>query len=267
MRHRLILCFFCAALSPAASQINVQFPSEDGTQLNALQFEPERSPTPAKPAIVLLHGCSGLTAQNGKMFRRDRDWAERLAAAGFIVVLPDSFGSRGLGSQCAESKRGINPRGRAADAFGTLAYLRARTDIDKGRIFVMGWSNGGSTVLRVAGATHAPQFTRAIAFYPGCKPLLAEGWSPRIPTSILQGVEDDWTPIEPCEALAQRGGNVTLDAFAGAHHDFDAPDQPLRQRQGIPFSKRGDGIVTLGTHESSRQRAIKIVMDLIAQGR
>ena len=37
------------------------------------------------------------------------DTGERLSAAGFLVVLPDSFGSRGLSSQCRSGGREVRP--------------------------------------------------------------------------------------------------------------------------------------------------------------
>src|ERR1051326_5887676 len=47
------------------------------------------------PAIVALHGCGGLAGRSGPVAGRYRDWGERLAAAGFVGLFSDSFGSRG----------------------------------------------------------------------------------------------------------------------------------------------------------------------------
>jgi dienelactone hydrolase len=38
---------------------------------------------------------------------RYRDWGERLAKNGYVVLMPDSNGSRGAGSQCATRSRSI----------------------------------------------------------------------------------------------------------------------------------------------------------------
>jgi hypothetical protein len=46
---------------------------------------------------------------------------------------------------------------RPLDAYGALAYLRTRADIDATRIGLMGWSNGGSATL----ASMAPGISRA----------------------------------------------------------------------------------------------------------
>ncbi|HRK24965.1 MAG TPA: dienelactone hydrolase family protein [Beijerinckiaceae bacterium] len=248
---------------PANAEQSVTFVSRDATTLNARLFQPSGGDG-KRPAIVLMHGCGGLARKDGALFKRHQDWAERFQAAGFVVVLPDSFASRGLASQCSVTNRAINPQKRTGDALGALDFLKARADVDPARIVLMGWSNGGSTVLRVAAlAPETPGFARVIAFYPGCRPLLKHEWRAKVPTAILHGKADDWTPIEPCQELARIGGPVTIDVFEGATHGFDAPDTPLRQRKGLAFSKSGDGNATSGTHGPSRQQAINRVMELL----
>ena len=79
----------------AGAPENVQLARPDGT-LHAMLYRPDgEGPF---PAVVALHGCAGL-GKNG-IAERYRDWAERLANIGFVVLFPDSFGSRGLGPQC-----------------------------------------------------------------------------------------------------------------------------------------------------------------------
>ncbi|MBY0339352.1 MAG: hypothetical protein K2X11_22250, partial [Acetobacteraceae bacterium] len=57
---------------------------------------------PSGPAIVALHGCSGIGGADApiRLGPRERDWAARLTALGHPVLFPDSFGSRGLGEAC-----------------------------------------------------------------------------------------------------------------------------------------------------------------------
>ena len=55
------------------------------------------------------------------------------------------------------------------DAEGALAWLRDRNDVAPGRIFLQGWSNGGSTALNTMIRQGAKGgFRAALAFYPGC---------------------------------------------------------------------------------------------------
>ena len=72
---------------------------------------------------------------------------------------------------------------------------------------LVGWSNGGGTVLFTAARDPSPLaglFARFVAFYPGCRTALNSDWAPSGPLMILVGANDDWTPAPPCEALAKK---------------------------------------------------------------
>ena len=78
------------------------------------------------PAVVAMHGCSGLTTSRGRLTRRHRDWADRLVSNGFVVLLPDSYTSRNLGPQCRHGERAVRPaRERVSDAKAALRYLQS----------------------------------------------------------------------------------------------------------------------------------------------
>jgi dienelactone hydrolase len=207
------------------------------------------------PAVIGLHGCAGMMS-NGRLNARDQDWARRLQGAGFVVVLPDSFGSRGLGSQCAASNRSISTSDRAEDAFAAAAWLAQDSQVNRNRIGVIGWSNGGTTALHVArrGSSQGVTIRQVVAFYPGCRTFADRGFAS--PLTILHGLADDWTPAEPCRKFA----GVRFVGFEGAHHDFDHPSMALRTRQAAFTAAGGPGTVTMGTHAPSRQRAIGTVM-------
>jgi dienelactone hydrolase len=68
----------------------VSIPGPNGVNLDAALVLPEG--TAKAPPVVGLHGCGGPFPS------RDGQWAVLLAQVGHIVLLPDSFGSRGLGS-------------------------------------------------------------------------------------------------------------------------------------------------------------------------
>jgi dienelactone hydrolase len=218
------------------------------------------------PAIVALHGCSGPGAASRELSKRHADWAERLVRAGYVVLMPDSFGSRGAKSLCGTRDRVVRPAERADDARGAAAWLAARPFVERGRIGALGWSNGGSTVLHlVAREGVGAAFAAAVAFYPGCRvPLKQAGWSARIPLLIQHGDADDWTPIAPCRQLAG-SSKVRLIAYPGAFHDFDAPDMKLHVRRGTAYSANGTGVVHMGTHEPSRRAAIDSTLGYFAE--
>lgn len=226
-------------------------------------------------AIVLMHGCAGMTTRSGQPFPRDTDWARRLAALGYLVLQVDSLTPRNETRLCEQgNERRIRPSAeRARDAYAALLFLQARPDVRADRIALMGWSNGGGTVLwalsresraRPSGLKH--DFAAGIAFYPGCRTLSErrEPWQPVAPVLLLVGEADDWTPAPPCQALAQRSDR-RLEAlfYPGAHHDFDAPDMPQRVLRGIGGT--ASGTATIGTHAAAREDALRRVPEFLAR--
>jgi dienelactone hydrolase len=245
----------------------VRLPSYDG-DLDAVLYRPS-GPGPF-PAVVALHGCGGLWRDNGKLSLRHSDWGERLASEGFVVLMPDSYGSRKLGSQCGVKELTVRPsRERVADASAARQWLQARSDVRPDRIALLGWSGGGSTVLAAIRkdrrpADEQPDFARAVAFYPGCRTQSeSSSFMARLPLMMLMGDADDWTPAGPCDYLAKaarsRGEMVDLVVYAGALHDFDHPRLEVKERSGIAFSATGTGKATVGTNPEAREDAIKRV--------
>jgi len=264
-RRLAALAVAAALLAAAQAQANevVHVPSRDGTVLNAVLIRPEGAGP--HPAVILLHGCGGRDARSGALDPRHADWAERLAGAGFVVLLPESFASRGHGPQCTVRDRRILPwRERRADALGARDWLAAQPFVRAEAIALMGWSHGGSTVLAAA---DAPGFAAFVAFYPGCsRALRAAAFAPAAPLLLLIGEADDWTGPEPCRALAERAGlAVTYVGYPGAYHGFDAPGSQVRLRTGLAFTVRGDGTAHVGTDPAARADALARVPSWLAE--
>ncbi len=241
----------------------VHLPSRDGTALDAVLLKPPGHGP--HPAVILLHGCGGRDARSGALDPRHADWAGRLAEAGFVVLLPESFTSRGQGPQCAVRERHILPwRERRADALSARDWLAVQPFVRPEAITLMGWSHGGSTVLATA---DSPGFAGFVAFYPGCsRALRAPTFAPSAPLLLLIGQADDWTPPAPCRALAGRAGPVvTYVGYPGAYHGFDAPDSRVRLRTGLAFTVRGDGTAHVGTDPAARADAIARVPAWLAE--
>src|ERR1700712_968352 len=104
----------------------IEIPQKESGRLKALLFRPEgQGPF---PAVVALHNCTGLSNSAGVVGARYRDWGERLAKNGFAVLMPDSNGSRGIGSQCNVRARSLrNDRERVAYADAARVWLQAQT--------------------------------------------------------------------------------------------------------------------------------------------
>jgi len=253
----------------------VSFPGP-GITLKAEFFRPD-GPGPF-PAVVALHGCGGLYGRKGGLSPRHADWAARLAASGFVVMFPDSFGSRGVGSQCKTRNRQARAsRERVDDAMAAKAYLQTRPDVKPNAVSLLGWSNGGSTVLNTvrtgsaAGSkTTGPDYARAVALYPGCRlQARSDKWHTAIPLLILIGAADDWTPAAPCEALAERavaqGEPVSIRLYPGAYHDFDHPSLRVHKNTGLAFTGSGGNSAHSGTDPAARADVLERVPAFLAR--
>jgi len=265
----------CAALLLCAAAVGaplqaVQFDSldvaADGRPLRLTGYFESPGLARRTPAIVLLHGCSGAWTRSGEMNGRFAAMAALLRGEGYAVLVVDSFAPRGLREICtiAYRDRPVKQRQRSLDAFGALAYLAARADVDAQRIGLIGWSHGGSTTLAVLAENdvRSPRFAAALAFYPGCSASARRGadYAPRTPLAILIGSADDWTPEEKCRALvdglARRGITLDYHVFPGAHHAFDSA-RSVRVRPDIPNTAQGTA--TVGGDAAGRAQAYEVV--------
>ncbi len=255
------LVVIMVVLSCAVRAETVHLPGPDGVILNAELYPAQTKGKTQAPGVVALHGCAGPYPS------RDYDWARRLAAAGHTVLLPDSFGSRGLGSQCGVRNRSVSRATRRQDALTALAWLKARPGVPPGGLVLMGWSDGGTTVLAAGGAQPdlpAGLIRGLIAFYPGCRGYFeSKKWEPAAPMLIMIGESDDWTPAAPCQSLAEKfPGKITIKTYPGAYHDFDAPDLKIRVHAGLASPESGSAHT--GTDPAAREDAIKRVPAFIA---
>lgn len=273
-----------AAMTASAAQAEerVTFHSLDGAlELTGLLQRPAGA-EPA-PAIVMIHGCSGLGTAAGP-FATYRDWRDLFASKGYVTLMVDSAASRGLGQTCTDADlAGRMWRERPGDAYAALAFLQSQTFVIANRIALIGWSQGGGVVLEAVAARGlgrpipppTQDFAAAVAFYPGlcsdksqAKHLgLAPGtWTTAIPLLVLQGAADNWTPAKPCEAFLSaaqaRQAPVALQIYPGAYHSFDAPDMPIHS---VERYRRGDWAPVEGTNEDARANARNRVANFLAE--
>jgi dienelactone hydrolase len=188
------------------------------------------------PAVVMLHGCAGLSHS----FARNpaaSPWVARLAGWGYGVLAVDSASVRGATGRCGQDLDFF----RVADAFGALAYLAQRSDVDAANVFVLGFAAGGIAALSaVEKHDYEPfemptdlQFKAAIAFYPVCVSESAMA----APALVLVGELDDWSPVARCRFMVAggegRGAPITLVVYPGRAHDFgDLALRPTRRLFG-----------------------------------
>ena len=233
------------------------------------------------PAVVIMHDCSGLGASSSGAPGR---WSRELVGKGYVVLIPDSFSTRGFpAGVCTDAsprRTDASPARRVADAYAALAHLRTLPFVDGRRVGIMGGSHGGTTTVS---AMLAPQsdseplaterrngFAAAVALYPGCAPsgrswlvTGSGGYRPVAPLLILIGEKDDWTPADACQKLAAdaqaAGSPVEIKIYPGAHHSFDS-DRPVRFVAGrINASAPGGRGATTGGDPAAWADAIRQV--------
>jgi len=233
----------------------------------------------AHPGVVMLHGCGGAYGKDGQLNARHSMWGETLAAQGYVVLMLDSFTSRGVRELCTTrfADRTLKEADRMGDAYAALAYLRKLPGVDPGRIAVLGWSHGAGVTLETithhpTGAAAESGFNAAIAFYPGCtsRNKKADSFHPYAPLLLLIGEADDWTPAAPCKALAAsvaaRGEPMHIVTYPDTFHDFDSPALTApRVRADVPNGVNPGAGVTTAPNPTAREDAKLRVKAFLAE--
>ena len=177
------------------------------------------------PAVIGLHGCAGMHDTTKQRL------VDELVARGYVVLLVDSYATRGIDHACTSTAFATFLR-RRPDAYGALVFLARQTFVDPQRVAAVGFSAGAWVTLSVAEPNSFEpfvppsnlRFRAAAAFYPPCKQAVAR---PGIPTLIFIGALDDWTPAADCSNKIASWGNdgppVELVVYPGAYHGFYYP--------------------------------------------
>jgi dienelactone hydrolase len=267
-----------AALAFAAAQgeERVSFPSLDGEAsapvvLTALWFPATASPA---PAVILFHGCGGMYDRHRQLAKRMIDYAALFNGAGYHVLVVDSLTPRYETELCTQrvGRRRVTQANRRLDALGAIAYLADRPDVDAKKIGLVGWSNGGSTVLAATNLRHhdvaaaSVKAAFAIAFYPGCEADLKRGYEPAAPLLVLIGQADDWTPAAPCRALVRAAGDPKpeIEVYPGAYHDFDG-EGAVRIRKDVPNGVNPGQGVHVGGNAAARRASQARLLKFLAE--
>ena len=227
------------ALSIQSSTLtDQQFLTGDGDGMPvriAAELRLPKAGTSRLPAVILLHGSSGISA-------REHDWVDFLNQMGIATFLVDSFTGRGI-VNTVNNQAQLGRLAMIIDAYRALEFLGAHPLIDPDRIAVMGFSRGGQAALysalirfrhlHLAGA--GLKFAAHIVFYSPCNTHystdddVTDG-----PIRVFQGDHDDFVSLESVRAYVGRlrdaGADVELTVYPGARHIFDsaALTTPLR---------------------------------------
>ena len=260
-----------ATAAPLLAPQQVEIPAPEGV-LRAELYKPEGNGP--FPTVIALHGCGGLGGHSEAVLPRYRDWAERLLKEGHAVLLPDSYGSRGIGPQCRERERKVRARReRVEDVVAARQWLLQQAWVARDRISLIGWANGASTLLwavrpQLSTRGAEPDFRAAIAFYPDCRISAGLGWSARVPTLLMIGAKDDVSSPPACRQMIDgargRSALTRIVVYPGAYHDFDRTNLPVHALTGTSDAAAPEH-GHLGSDPEARADSQKLVAEWLAR--
>jgi len=260
-----------AAAAPVATPHEIEI-AEGELTLHAQLYKPDgEGPF---PTVIALHGCGGLAGRAEPVLPRYREWAEQFVKDGKAVLLPDSFGSRGLGPQCRVKEPKVRARReRVEDIMAARQWLTQQTWVAQDRISLIGWAHGASALLwavrpQLVTRGTEPDFRSAVAFYPNCRISAGLGWSTRVPTLLLIGSKDDVSSPSACRQMIDgaqgRSALTRMVVFPGAYHDFDRANLPVHAANGSPDAATPEH-GHIGTDPEARAEAQRLVTEWLAR--
>lgn len=182
------------------------------------------------PLVVYMPPCGG---PNFPLeFQQEKFWIERLKARNVAVLIVDPLVPRGLDKGICDKlltvRKDVQEKNESVlqllqqggnDAAAAVKLAKTLPDIDPKRIFLMGFSSGGTSSLRAAdpkaGGYHDTDLAGVIVYYPLCY----EGVDAAVPTLVLIGDKDDWVDVAGCQALKGKA-DFDIAVYPGATHAF-----------------------------------------------
>lgn len=192
------------------------------------------------PAVVLVHQCHGLglASRNWKNLSM-LTWAKEAVARGFVALVLDSLGPRGVEMVCAGPAGGVSFARGTLDALQAAQHLRKFDFVDPARVSLIGFSWGGSVGLLASSKLWADtlspgwRLAAAVALYPKCSPVGPANGGPfevinpdiDSPVSVLAGGKDIDQPASDCvprlEPLKASSAPVDWTVYPQATHCWD----------------------------------------------
>tara|TARA_B100001123_G_scaffold85195_1_gene97786 strand:+ start:12914 stop:13843 length:930 start_codon:yes stop_codon:yes gene_type:complete len=203
------------------------------------------------PLVICMHGSLGWRGHH-------HEHSVNYLNNGFAIFRVSSFDARQVIS-IVEDQMQVTLATTLTDCFNALKILSKHPDIDETKIFIAGWSLGGSTALYSAWeplaeklAPDGERFAGHIGFYPGAFIWPEEmRWS-KSPILTLIGKEDDYTPPILVEMLSpainESGGNSKAIYYENSHHSFDSIDPVTYIPNAIAVGRKHSIIGKDGIH-------------------
>jgi dienelactone hydrolase len=211
------------------------------------------------PFVVLMHGCSGM---NTTLKKWADEYGGQLLAAGYGVLVLDSFTTRGVGGDgiCADPSQLEWARRRADDAYSALDWLIESGKADPRQVYVLGRSNGATTSLIIMnkriGAVHKNKFAAAFPMQPSCAYVKhVEYYAPVY--QFLAEKDAACNPVVCAEmAASSRPIPVRTKVWIGATHSYE-------DRGPTRFFKIAGKPIKMEYNRAASEGTIKAIIDIL----
>jgi dipeptidyl aminopeptidase/acylaminoacyl peptidase len=129
------------------SSEEVSFPNGENTLAGTLTLP--KNDKKIFPAIVIISGSGSQDRDGSQLFNLYRQIAESLSKTGVAVLRVDD---RGIGKSSIDMKKAVETsyRDLISDSRAAFDYLTTRREIEKGKIGLLGHSEGAETALIIA---------------------------------------------------------------------------------------------------------------------
>ncbi len=213
-----------------------------------------------RPAVVLSAEAFGINEFTKRV-------ASELAAAGYVVVVPDYYHGEGLAdpesytdfTEVMEFIERLDFGQGAHDVMAAVDYARTLPGVDPGRVCVWGYCTGGTLAMMTASLDR--QLAAAVLFFPS-QPTFPELtakrpvqpidllWNVACPILLILGDQDQML-VDLVPEFRRRfeiwGIDHRINIYPDAGHAFSAPVPPLRN-DAADKASWADAIAFLGQH-------------------
>ena len=193
---------------------------------NAYAFVAEPDDNAKHPGIVLIQEWWGIEPHI-------RQLAQRLAAAGFVVAVPDLYHGK-IATEPDEAQKMImmirgNVERAAKEIIGALDTVKARPNVEPKKLGLMGFCVGGFMTYYVA--SRYPDLGAVVPFYgAGYNPTPEEVAKVNAPILAFYGSRDQSVPLEQVRKIErmykEAGKDITVKVY-DAGHAFINPDHGM----------------------------------------
>ncbi len=193
---------------------------------NAYAFVAEPDDNARHPGVVMIQEWWGIEPHI-------RQLAQRLAAEGFVVAVPDLYHGK-IATEPDEAQKMVmmirgNVEKAAREIIGALDTLKAMPNVEPKKLGLMGFCVGGFLAYYVA--SRYPDLGAVVPFYgAGYDPTPEEVAKVNAPVLAIYGSRDPSVPLEQVRKIErmykEAGKDITVKVF-DAGHAFLNPDHGM----------------------------------------